>query len=362
MNRFPIPGLTRRSDLVTLREEDLAEVAGFVAIQSRRQPADVERHLRWFLLENPAWRADAPLGYGLRIANGDLVGCILVVPQVFRYQQQTFLLMGSSSFYVDQRHRGSGGLIFLKFSQLGREFTVFGNSANADAAQLWRACGATHIPFTDQELLGAINWGPILEEMLARKAGPNVAWRLAGRLAAPLVATSVRLELECDESVSLSRLASAEDVTSLPIHAAPAEFTASRDLPYIHWRYFCGRDATIGAFAFQSKRLQGPVLVTVNQRPRGYRQQIRTLNVLDIYPAVPPEVCSSIVAALIEQYRTSVDAIVLRGQDERRQQLFCRAGFKRRQFDSPNGWLLDRRACLPTRNWYFVPADGDWLI
>jgi hypothetical protein len=77
---------------------------------------------------------------------------------------------------------------------------------------------------------------------------------------------------------------------------------------------------------------------------------------------VTPEACASIVAALADRYRSAIDAIVLRGMDEARQDTFCRLGFTRRQFDAPNGWFLDKSGFLPTRDWYLVPADGDWLI
>ena len=203
---------------------------------------------------------------------------------------------------------------------------------------------------------------PILEEVLYRKAGRRGPWKLTGNLTSPIAALSSRLELACVSSESLSQLTSAEDVVALPIHQATPELTAARDLPYLRWRYFSTRDLTVEVFAFRSTGVENPVLVTVNRRPRGYRQQINTLNLLDIYPVVTPEVCVSIVGALMQQYRVSVDAIVLRGLDEPRQRLFCDLGFKRRQFDVPNGWLLDRSNHLPTRNWHFVPADGDWLI
>jgi hypothetical protein len=148
----------------------------------------------------------------------------------------------------------------------------------------------------------------------------------------------------------------------LPIHDSNPELTANRDLRYIRWRYFSGRDATVGVFAFRNQQVESDVLVTVNQRPRGYRGQIRALHVLDIYPSVTPEVCVSIGAALAQRYRGSIDAIVLRSLDKARQDVFRRVGFMRRQFDAPNGWFLDRSGLLPTRSWYLVPADGDWLI
>jgi hypothetical protein len=356
------PAPAPRPELVAIPESAVAEVARFIAGQSEREPAQVESHLRWFLLENPARIPDVPLGYGLRAPDGRLVGCILCAPQKFHYEGRDVVLMGSSCFYVDEQFRGRGGLIFLKFSELAREWTLFGNSANADAAQLWKARGATPIPFSDHELFGVIHWSPILEEVLYRKAGRRGPWKLAGKLASPFTAVLARLKLMCDGSESLSQLTSAEDVLALPIHQAPAALTAARNLPYLRWRYFSGRDSTVAVFAFRSRGVENPVLVTVNRRPRGYRQQINTLNLLDIYPEVTLEVCVSIVGALMQQYRESVDAIVLRGLDKHSQQLFCNLGFKRRQFDAPNGWMLDRSNRLPTRHWHFVPADGDWLI
>jgi hypothetical protein len=73
-------------------------------------------------------------------------------------------------------------------------------------------------------------------------------------------------------------------------------------------------------------------------------------------------VCVSVAGALLQRYRDVIDAIVLRGLDEARQDAFRRIGFIRRTLDTPNGWLLDKSGLLPTRNWYTVPADGDWLI
>jgi hypothetical protein len=340
----------------------MAVVARFIAGQSGREPAQVESHLRWFLLENPARISDVPLGYGLRAPDGRLVGCIMCAPQTFRYQEQELVLIGSSCFYVDERFRGRGGLIFLKFSELARKWPLFGNSANADAARLWKARGAIPIPFSDHELFGVIHWEPIVEEFLVQKSGRRGPWNLVQKLASPFAGLFARLKVACEGSESLSRLTLAEDIVALPTGHSSVELTAVRDVRYLRWRYFSGRDATVKVFAFRSRGVECPVLVTVNQRQRGYRQQINTLNLLDIYPAVAWEVCVSIVGGLVQQYRDSVDAIVLRGLDERRQQLFCDLGFQRRQFDAPNGWLLDRSNHLPTRSWHFVPADGDWLI
>jgi len=355
------PAGSPRAELVAISDPDIVELAQFIAVQSGREPASVESQLRWFLLENPARHPQISLGCGLRTPQGQLVGCILYVPQTFRFQQQTLLVLGSSCFYVDERHRGNGGLIFLKFSELGKKGPLFGNSANADAAKLWKARGAVPIPYSDHELFGALRWDGVIEEGLTRHSVPKTLARMASA-AAPVVSLFKRLKLEGGRPEDLRQLSSAEQVMQLPIHDPHPHLTANRDLRYIQWRYFSGRDATVGVFAFRNQQVKSDVLVTVNQRPRGYRGQVRTLHVLDIYPSVTPELCMSIAAALAARYRGSIDAIVLRGLDEARQDVFRRVGFLRRRFDAPNGWFLDRSGLLPTRNWYLVPADGDWLI
>jgi len=104
------------------------------------------------------------------------------------------------------------------------------------------------------------------------------------------------------------------------------------------------------------------MFVAVNERPRGYRMQIRSLNVLDVFPKPKPDALAAIVAALHEKYRDRTDMIVLRHLEASCRNRLLEAGFRRRNFESPNGWLLDRCGLLPTQDCYFVPADGDWLI
>jgi len=357
------PGEGPAAKLVAISESEIVELAQFVASQSGHEPTGVESHLRWFLLDNPARDPAIPLGCGLRSPQGELVGCILQVPQTFRFQRQTFPVVWSSCFYVDKRFRRNGGLVvFFKFSELSDKWPLFANSANADAAKFWRVRRAAPIPYSDHELFGVLRWKGVIEEVLNRRSVPETVARIASRPPALLMAPFKRLKLASVRPGDLVPLASAEQVMQLPIHDPRPELTANRDLAYMRWRYFSRRDATVAAFAFRSKDLESDILVTVNQRPRGYRGQIRTLNLLDIYPPVTPEACASIVAALAERYRSAIDAIVLRGMDEARQGMFCRLGFTRRQFDAPNGWFLDKSGFLPTRDWYLVPADGDWLI
>jgi hypothetical protein len=362
MTPTPVPDQrSLRTHLVTLAEKDLSEIAGFIAAESGRTEESVEAHLRWFLLENPARQPQYPLGFGLRSAD-QLAGCILCVPQAFRFGSESIPMMGSSSFYVDHRHRGHGGRIFLKYSRLANQRPLFGTSANVEAAALWKAAGAIPIPYSDDELFGVLHWPPVAEEFFHRRYTSRLLSRLAGGSISNLAGLLRPLKIDRGDSDALRPLTSAEQVNDLPIHNPAARLTAMRDLPYIRWRYFSGRDASVSAFAFRSRRPDQDVLVAVNQRTRGYRGQIKTLNVLDVYPEVPPEEWLRLLGALIARYRKTVDAIVLRSQNPDQQKLFCGRGFQRRAFDAPTGWFLDTANLLPTHDWYPVPADGDGLI
>ena len=243
-----------RSELVSIFENDVADVARFIAAQSGRIAQTVEAHLRWFLLENPARRPQAPLGFALRSA-GQFVGCILCSPQAFRFGNEKILLMGSSSFYVDDRHRGQGGRIFLQYCRLGNQWPLFGTSANAEAAALWRAAGASAIPYSDGELFGVLQWPPVVEEFAHRQHPCRVLSRLAGGPISRLAGLIRPLKIGGDVPEALQPLTSAEQVTDLSINDSSFKLTAMRDLPYIHWRYFSGRDRTVAVFAFVADSL-----------------------------------------------------------------------------------------------------------
>jgi hypothetical protein len=360
------PRLVRREDtspaeLVPLREQDIAEVASFIAAQSSRGRETVESRLGWFLLENPARDSQEPLGFGLRSA-GRLVGCILCSPQIFCFENEKVRMMGSSSFYVDESHRGYGGRIFLKYLRLGNQWPLFGTSANADAAALWKAAGAHPIAYSEGELFGILRWRPVAEEFVHRRTQSPILSRWAGSSLSGLARIFHPLKIDYGAAVGLRPLTSAEEVIDLLAKDRSPKITAMRDLSYIRWRYFCGRDRTVEVFTFRSRQPDREILVTVNQRTRGYRGQINTLNLLDVYPEVCPDEWLRIVGALIPRYQKLVDAIVLRGQDSARSEMFCKKGFQWRAFDAPNGWLLDKAKLLPARDWYPVPADGDGLI
>jgi hypothetical protein len=353
-------GRPSATELIPLVETDISHVACFVAAQSSRSRTEVERHLHWFLLENPAREQAQPLGFGL-CSSGELVGCILCSPQEFHHHNKKVLLMGSSSFYVEQRYRGQGGRIFLQYSRLAGRWPLFGTSANPDAAALWKAAGAKPIPHSDGELFGVLNWPPVAEEFAHRRTSSRFVSRLAGNPTARLATLFRPLKIERHSADVLQPLTSAEQVTDLIARTRSESLTALRSQAYIRWRYFSGRDATVAVFAFREVSLRN-IMVTVNQRTRGYRNQIKSLNVLDVYPQASPDEWLKILGALNTRYSSSLDALVLRNQDPETRKIFCESGFHWRAFDAPTGWFLDRTKFLSAPDWYVVPADGDGLI
>jgi hypothetical protein len=360
-NPAPVRHPPSHGEIRVIAEADLPEVARFIARQSGQLPETVEVHLRWFLLQNPARQPRHPLGFGLFSAD-QLVGCILCSPQVFSLRGKQILFMGSSSFYVDQLHRGGGGRIFLNYCRLGTTWPLFGTSANAVAATLWKAAGAAPTPYSEGEFFGVISWSPVAEEIVYRWNLKPALSRLARVTASRIAAVVPAPKMHYRETGELHALTSAEQVMDLPIHAASEKLTAYRDLPYLRWRYFSRPDDSAWVFAFRSRRLGKEILVTANQRLRGYRAQIKTLHVLDVYPEVAPEEYLRIVGALTTRFEKTIDAVVLRSQDPARHKHLQARGFRWRQFEAPNGWFLDKSTILPACNWYPVPADGDGLI
>jgi hypothetical protein len=350
-----------RANIVDLDEKDLPELAAFIATQSGKDGNETRAHLTWLLLENPAREQLLPLGCGARSSDGVLVGCILYLPQRFVFRGQSLEVLGSSSFYVEQSHRGCGGAIFLRFARAANRSPLFGNSANAIAAQLWKARGAKPISNSDHELLGVMHWPPVAEEVAVRRGASKSVSRAVG-VASGLLDSARRLKLPRAKNGGLAPLSSVEQGAEIARGGAQDVITGLRDPAYLRWRYNSHRDPSTALFAFNDPDAKTPVFVAVNERRRGHRGQIRSLNVLDIFPKPAPAMALAIVAVLRDRYRDRTDMIVLRGQDERCQQGLIAAGFHRRNFESPNGWLFDPRGTAPGKDWYFVPADGDWLI
>lgn len=357
-------------ETVEINERDLETVARFLSCQQQGNQQSRAggasgldyRLLRWFLVDNPARADDIPLGWAMRKASGEIVGTMLCVPQRFCFRDEIYTLVMSGAYYVDEPWRGLGLSLFMRYLQIGKRHALFATTANAQSGALWKRFEAYSIPHTDHELFGIVRWRPMLEEIVARVLNGGMLARGASLIGAPFLGLARRLHTGMSNRGELVRLQSLDDVANLRLSGQCEKLTAVRDSDFIKWRYFSGHDSTQAVFAFRGEGVTNDCLVTVNEKHRGYRAQLKVLNVLDIWGDVTSASIATIAALLVQYYLGEIDAVVFRCQSVERQQCLISRGFVRRKFQIPIGWCIDRFGILPTNNWYLVPADGDMMI
>jgi hypothetical protein len=358
-----IAGSRNDLQLQEISEADLEELSRFVLRRagSTTSLAAALRRFSWILLENPARVSKAPLGWFLTNADSEIVGCMCCAPQEFRFGAMTLPLMMANSFYVDERYHGGGTAIFLKYLQLGRRYPLFVSSASPTVAEIWQKLGGRAFAGTDRELIGIVHWTPLLAENLYRKIQHEPTAQLLARLAGAIVPLRRQLERAAG-SGKLRRLGSAEEASEIGRQHSSDKITASRDVGFLRWRYFSDADVTTQLLAFQSKDDERPFVLGIRLLNRGYKQQIRTLQVLDIWGEVDGKLCRAIAASLWREYGEQIDALLFRCLGPEQEQSLMECGFRRRVFAAPIAWRLDKWKLLPAQAWYFVPADGDMFL
>lgn len=356
---------------LTLRDiapSDLEELARFIAGISGSNtplPRAVAR-LTWILLENPAREPADPLGWMLRAPSGEIAGCMCCAPQKFCFAQKTFTLMMANSFYVDDRYRGGGASIFLKYLQLGRRYPLFVSSANATVAEMWQKLGGYPLGDSDQEVIGILRWPPLLAESVYRKTASHRVAQFAAALASPFSRAKRGFAGDTREADTregeLLPLHTPEDAASVCAEHHSDKITNCRDATFLKWRYFSPVTPTARLFAFRSDADGKKFMVAVQLQNRGYKRQIRALHILDIWGAPDSTSHLAIASALVREYREQIDMLVFRCVDATHHQVLTAHGFRLRPFAAPIVWCIDKHGFLPSKSWYFVPADGDMFL
>jgi hypothetical protein len=364
----PENGIKKNLQLHEIAPSDLEEVARFISRVSGSNtplPRALER-LSWILVENPAREPGDPLGWLLRAPSGEVVGCMCCAPQKFCFGQTTFTLMMANSFYVDDQYRGGGTSILLKYLQLGRRYPLFVSSANATVAEMWRKLGGHPLGNCDREVLGVTRWPPLLAETVYRKTASDRMARFTAALASPLASPWLRARrwsLAGNAKGDLVPLGSLEEAACICAEHRSDKITCCRDVAFLKWRYFSRVDAMTRLFAFRphvGEKKQ--FMVGVHLQHRGYKQQIRALHVLDIWGEADPKTSLAIADCLVREYRDQIDMLVFRCLNPTQQQALTANGFKVRLFAAPIAWCIDKHGLLPSKIWYFVPADGDMFL
>jgi hypothetical protein len=359
-----MPDNGTKLQLHDIAPSDLQDVARFIIrVSGSDTPLpDALKRLSWILLDNPARAPGDPLGWLLRAPSGEITGCTCCTPQKFCVSQTTVTLMMANSFYVDDRYRGAGTSIFLKYLQLGRRYPLFVSSANATVAEMWRKLGGYPLGNSDHEIFGVLRWPPLVAERVYRQTASDLLARFTSALASPWLRTRRHLLPDAAEGQLLA-LASPEEAASICAKHETDKITNCRDTPFLKWRYFSGVDTSTRLFAFRTRDGEKKqFMVVVCLQNRGYKQQIRSLQVLDIWGEPDPQTCLAIADCLWREYREQIDMLVFRCLDPTQQRALTANGFRMRSFSAPIAWCLDKHGLLPTKDWYFVPADGDMFL
>lgn len=343
---------------------DLEEVARFIlrVSGSGMTLTDSVKRLSWILLENPARAPGHPLGWLLRDASGAVVGSMGCAPQKFCFNQTTFTMMMANSFYVDDQHRGSGASIFLKFSQLGRRYPLFVSSAHPTVAELWQKLGGNALRNSDHEVFRILRWPPLLAEGVYRKTSSHRTATCMAALSSPLFRARRQLIPGAAEG-KLSPIDSPEDAARICADHYIDKITSCRNTAYLKWRYFSYDTSNIRLFSYSPSASENQAfMIGVRLHNRGYKQQIRTLQVLDVRGEPHPEIYPALADHLCREYSEQIDMLVFRCLDPAQKQLLTNHCFKVRSFAAPISWYIDKSGLLPANSWYFVPADGDMFL
>jgi len=268
----------------------------------------------------------------------------------------------ANSFYVDDQYRGGGTSILLKYLQLGRRYPLFVSSANATVAEMWRKLGGYPLGNSDHEVLGVMRWPPLLAETVYRKTASDRMAQFAAAFASPWFRPRRQL-LSGTVEGELVPLASPEEAASLCAEHHCDKITSCRDVAFLKWRYFSRIEPMTRLFAFRPRDGEKKqFMVGVHLQNRGYKQRIRALHVLDIWGEADPKTSLAIAASLWREYRDQIDMLVFRCLNPTQQQALTTNGFRVRPFTAPIAWCIDKNGLLPSKTWYFVPADGDMFL
>jgi hypothetical protein len=363
VQKITMPEKDKSLALREIDPADLEEVAQFIArISGSNTPLlrAVER-LTWILLENPAREPADPLGWLLRAPSGEIAGCMCCAPQEFCFAQKTFTLMMANSFYVNDRYRGGGASIFLKYLQLARRYPLFVSSANATVAEMWQKLGGYSLADSDREVIAILRWPPLLAESVYRKTTNHRLAQSAAMLASRFLPAPRTLDSDTLEG-QLLPLRTPEDAASVCAEHHSDKITNCRDTVFLKWRYFSPVTPTARLFAFRPAADEKRFMVAVQLQNRGYKQQIRALQILDICGEPDSNSYLAIASALAREYREQIDMLVFRCLSPTDRQTLTAHGFKLRPFAAPTAWCIDKHGLLPSKSWYFVPADGDMFL
>ena len=320
-------------------EPDLHELAAFFSSQTGEPAESIYPRLAW-QARNPSRRADVPLVFCARLPSGAIAGAMLCIPHrlLWRSRQHTALM--SSGFYVDRSIRGAGIHIFLQYRALGARHVLYATTANQQTERLWRSAGGAPLARTEYELLRPVRWSPVVEEVLVRRLGRPMA--PLARLVAPLA----RLRPAGARRGSGAALEAIDRPEDAAAAALDAGLQPVRDAAFIRWRFLDVPQVDGCVYRYRHAASGADGFIAVTHARRGYRFQLRTVYLADMWGTIPPEAFPALLDAISDRHRRTADLLAIRCVSEPYERQALAAGCVRRNFDYPIGWFVDRGGVL----------------
>jgi hypothetical protein len=325
-------------DVAGLDDSNVQPLARFFSSQTGEAAASIQPRLDW-QARNPSRSPDIPGVICARLPSGDIGGAMLCIPHRLERQPARLTALMSSGFYVDPSIRGAGLQIFLAFRALGARHPLYATTANALSERLWRSAGGKPLARTEYEWLHPIAWPPVVEEMLVRRAGKAIA--PLARIAA--LAGHLRREGFSGATGELTPIDRPEDAV---VQSAGPDLQPVRDAAFIRWRFFDVPQADGVVYRYRDAATGADGFAAVTNSRRGYRHQLRTISLADMWGAMPAASLPALVAAIARRHRASADLIAIRCVPDGYEPEAQRAGFRRRGFEYPIGWYLDPHGVL----------------
>lgn len=219
----------------------LPDVASFlhqrITGKSKGAPVQLERRLRWLLVDNPAATEDTPLGYCLRDDFGAIRGLNLIFPANFLAGGRQLRSLGTGSFFVDAAAKSMGFFLFKKFLNIPGFAFHFASTCNLDSSELWKSVGGCPVPHSDTDYVLPLKMDVMMPAFIASKTNSGAAAELArifGRATDPILRFLTRptagLSIEpCEDWEKLAELARRNRSDKVT--------TTDRSAAFLKWRY-----------------------------------------------------------------------------------------------------------------------------
>ncbi len=324
---------------------------------------NIERRLRWLLIENPVITDSSQHGYCIRDRLGIIRGLSLSFPAAFLAADQRLLGLCSGSFFVEPQARTLGYYLFKKYlSSPGYSF-FFATTCNASSGALWGKLGGCAVPASETEHILPLRLDVMLPAFVAGITSSEAALaiaRIAGRCANPILQLLARRSSElaiepCQDWQKLSEL--------FRRHRSAEWMTSDRSAEFLQWRYGqTSPNYPCDIYLFHDKRgNQG--WFCLGNVIRGHQGQIRASVLLD---AVWPREKMSfrdIFPEILRLVAADADAIFLRPQPGLDYCEFSRWIVPRR-LEAPRVFVLNRKGnpLLPVASLDYDESDyGAWV-